>query len=294
MKPIRNILLLGIIGMMVSCQFSEECNYTGRARLTMDWESLWGTIRKPPSLSVLFYRAGGLSAQRILLGDTIYENIPSGESEMLVLNQPPGVEYSGLNSIGNSEIHLPTFFEGNIRSVRECPMICAFNSHPVIPIEDIVEQTVTPLPIIKQLYFIVHVVKEGFTGTVSSCRASLSGIPTAYSLSRKEAIRSKATVFFSLEKNESEVDGDEYRHSFYVLGVNGKKEGEEDISKKLSVTVTLDNGEVKSDEIDITPELDDFSSNVFKCEVTVKINTLSTNVRIESWQQGTWDQIVIQ
>ena len=87
---------------------------------------------------------------------------------------------------------------------------------------------------------------------------------------------------------------EDYKHSFFVLGVNPAKDGEEDIAKKLSVTVTLDDGEVKSEDVDITAELDRFTSNVFKCEVTVKITSVSTNVEIASWEQGTWDQIVIQ
>lgn len=294
MKQIRNILFSGIILMMSSCQFSEDCNYTGNVQLTMDWESLWGDIQKPESLNVLFYRADRPSAQRVLLGDTIYESIPSGETEMIIVNQPAGADYSGLESFTNSEIYLPTYFEGNVRAVNECPMICAFNSHLTVPIEDLVQETVTPLPIIKQMYFIVHVIKEGVTGNVSSCKASLSGIPTAYSLSRKEAIRSKATVYFPLEKNESEDEEEEYRHSFYVLGVNPTKAGEESISKKISVTVTLDDGEVKSEEVDITPLLDAFTSNVFKCEVTVKITAVSANVEISSWEQGIWGQIIIQ
>ena len=294
MKPIRNILLSGAILMMSGCQFSEDCNYTGSVQLTMDWESLWGDIQKPDSLNVLFYRADRLSAREILLGDTLYGNIPSGETEMIVVNQPAGAECSRPESFTNSEIRLPTYFEGNIRAVRECPMICAFNGHLTVPIEDIVQETVTPLPIIKQMFFIVHVIKEGVTGNISSCKASLSGIPTAYSLSGKEAIRGKATVYFPLEKKKSEEEGEEYRHSFYVLGVNPTKSGEESISKKLSVTVTLDDGEVKSEDVDLTAELDHFTSNIFKCEVAVKITSVSTSVEIASWKQGAWGQVVIQ
>lgn len=296
MKPIRNILLSGIILMMSSCQFSEDCNYTGKVDLTMDWESLWGDIQKPESLNVLFYRADRPSAQRVLLGDTIYENIPSGETEMVIINQPAGAECSVLESFTNSEIYLPTYFEGNIRTVNECPMICAFNNHFTVPIEGTVQQTVTPIPIIKQIFFVVHVVREGKTGNIASCRASLSGIPTTYSLSRQEALRNKATVFFPLEKHETddEDEGDEFRHHFYVLGTNPSTAGQETIPKKLTITVLLDDGEVKSDEVDLSAELDAFDTNIFKCEVTVTITAASTNVEISSWEQGIWGQITIQ
>lgn len=281
-----------MVSIMSGCRFSEECNYTGSVQLTMDWESLWGDIRKPDSLAVMFYRSDKPSAERKLLGDTIYENIPSGETDMVLFNRPAGTGCSGVETLTGLEIYLPTFFEGNVRAVKESPMICAFNSHLTVPIEDMVQQTVTPLPIVKQMFFIVHVVKEGVTGNVTSCLASLSGIPTVYSLSRREAVRSKATVFFPLEKHAGEDD--EYRHHFYVLGVNPTEAGEEPIAKKLSVTVTLDDGEVKSEEIDLTSELDAFTTNIFKCEVTLRITAVSTKVEISSWEQGIWGQIIIQ
>lgn len=292
-KLIQHIAILCIVMSMSSCRFSEECNYTGNVELIMDWESMWGDLLKPDSLTTLFYHNDRLSALRTLLGDTVYESIPSGETEMIIYNRAKGTESIGLDIYQNGELHLPTYFEGNIRAVNECPMICAFNTHLLVPIEDVVQQTVTPLPVVKQMVFIVHVVKDGVTGNVQECRASVSGIATGYSLSRQEAIRSKATVFFPLKRDMKEEEED-YKHSFFVLGVNPAKDGEEDIAKKLSVTVTLDDGEVKSEDVDITAELDRFTSNVFKCEVTVKITAVSTNVEIASWEQGTWDQIVIQ
>lgn len=293
-KLISHIAILCILMMMSGCRFSEDCNYTGNVHIMMDWESLWGDIKKPDTLTALFYRGDKVSAQRMLLGDTIYENIPSGESHLIAINQPGSTDFVRLDFLPEAEIHLPTYFEGNIRAVNECPMICTFNGNLTIPIEGTVQQTVSPLPIIKQMVFIVHIVKEGVTGNVTSCQASLSGIPTGYSLNKQEAIRSKATVFFSLEPYANPEGKEEFRHHFFVLGVNPTKVGEDIIGKKLSVTVTLDDGEVKSEEVDITTELDRFTSNIFKCEVTVKITSVSTNIEIASWKQGTWDQIVIQ
>lgn len=286
-------VILSVVLTMASCRFSEECNYTGNVQLTMDWESMWGNLQKPESLNALFYRNGKLSAKRELLGDTIYENIPSGDTDMIIFNQPVGMESTGLEVHSDAELHLPTYFVGNIRTVDECSMICSFNNHLIVPIENIVQQTVTPLPIVKQLVFIVHIVKEGAMGDITSCEASLSGIPTGYSLSRQEEIRSKATVFFPLQKNVNK-EGEEYEHQFFVLGVNSSKQGEEDIAKKLSINVTLDDGESRSEDVDITAELDRFTANVFKCEVTVTITAMSANVEITSWGQGAWDQIVIQ
>lgn len=292
-KQIQYMTIMCIVFAMSSCRFSEECYYTGNVQLTMDWESMWGDLLKPDSLTALFYHNDKLTASKTLLGDTIYEKIAAGETEMIIYNQAKGTKSSGLDMYPDGELHLPTYFEGNTRAVNECPMICAYNSHLLVPIEDVVQETVSPLPIVKQMVFVVHIVKEGVTGDVASCKASLSGIATGYSLNRREEIRSKATVFFPLERNNNE-EQEEYEHSFFVLGVNPSQDGVESISKKLSVTVTLDDGEVRSEDVDITAELDHFTSNIFRCDVTVKITAVSTSVEIASWEQGVWNQIVIQ
>ena len=81
---------LFILLTMSSCQFSEDCYYVGNVQLIMDWESMWGNLLKPDSLTALFYRNGNLNTKNVLLGDTIYENIPSGETEMIIYNQAEG------------------------------------------------------------------------------------------------------------------------------------------------------------------------------------------------------------
>ena len=72
-KLIQYIAILCIVMSMSSCRFSEECNYTGNVELIMDWESMWGDLLKPDSLTTLFYHNDRLSALRTLLGDTVYE-----------------------------------------------------------------------------------------------------------------------------------------------------------------------------------------------------------------------------
>ena len=86
-KLIQYIAIPCIVMSMSSCRFSEECNYTGNVELIMDWESMWGDLLKPDSLTTLFYHNDRLSALRTLLGDTEYESIPSGEMEMIIYNQ---------------------------------------------------------------------------------------------------------------------------------------------------------------------------------------------------------------
>lgn len=286
---------LFVLFIMGSCRFSEECNYTGSVELSLDWESLWGNLQKPDSLTVLFYKDGRSPVRKDLYGhttDTIYNNIPSGNTNLIIFNKPDGVQSYTLSQLHNAELRLPTYFEGNIRAVEECPMICEINNDIVVPIEGMVQQAISPLPIVKQLSFVVNVIREGVTGELATCNASLTGIPTGYSLSSGEPTDTKATVFFSLSKDEG--DSNSFSHSFFVLGVNPDRPDQESIPKKLSVSIVLDDGEAKDAEFDLTGLLNEFTSNIFKCEVSVKITALSTEVTIVKWEQGTWGQVTIQ
>ena len=295
LKLYTAFLCLYILFTMASCRFSEECNYTGSVELSLDWGSLWGNLKKPDSLTVLFYRDGKSPVRKDLYGhttDTIYNNIPSGSTNLIIFNKPATVQSHTLSELDNSELRLPTYFEGNIKAVSECPMICEVNDDIIVPIEDVIQHSISPFPIVKQLTFVVNVIREGVTGELSTCKASLSGIPTGYSLSRREATQTKATVFFSLSKDEG--DSESFSHSFFVLGVNPDQPDQKSIPKKLSISVALDDGEVKEADFDLTELLNEFSSNIFHCEVSVKITALSAEVTLVDWEQGTWTQATIQ
>lgn len=290
---IKRKLLLAILCILTvtSCQFSEECNYTGSVEVTMDWDSLWGNLQKPDSLTALFYREGEFPVKKGLVGDTTYLGIPAGDTDLLTFNLPSNIEFRESGSSRDTELHLPTYFEGNTRAVGECPMICSASGTFLVPIDATVKQLVAPLPIVKQLIFIVNVVKlGGDMGELSTANASLSGISTGYSLYRREPIRTKATIFFPLERGEK----DTFTHCFFVLGVNPNTPNQEPIPNKLTVTVLLDDGESKAVDIDLTKQLDQFTSNIFKCEIDIEISALSVGISITDWEQGTWGQITIQ
>ena len=79
-----------------------------------------------------------------------------------------------------------------------------------------------------------------------------------------------------------------------MLGVNPDQPDQKSIPKKLSISVALDDGEVKEADFDLTELLNEFSSNIFHCEVSVKITALSAEVTLVDWEQGTWTQATIQ
>lgn len=280
------VALLCCLG-LVSCRFSEECDYVGNVDVQMDWESLWGDLEKPDALTALFYNGNKTVHRRELLGDTLYRNVPAGDTQVVIYNQPSQVEAKGLESLTGAEVHLPTFFQGNVRAVSEAPMICAVQNNVNVPIEGTARIIASPLPIVKQLVFTVNVIRQGVMAELASCQASLSGISTGYSLYREEPLESKATVFFSLGRGKE----DSFNHRFFVLGVNPNQEK---IPNKLWVKVLLADGEARSAEVDLTEQLNQFTENIFHCHVDIIISSLSTEIEITDWQQGAWGQIIIQ
>jgi hypothetical protein len=297
-RPLLIALLYAVhAALFTSCQFSEECNYTGDVEIVIDWDALWGDIQSPESMGLAFIQDKSMTYKE-LRGDTVYTGIPWGKTRLFACNGLEKMLSLGAAISADGELTLPTRFNGNTRVVSECPMICAFKDWIDVPIDDRIREVVSPEPIVKQLYFIINLIKDGQNvGDVTSCEASLSGISTAYNFHKEAPVRSKGTFPFKLKQstrtNAIAVD-DRYSSQFYVLGVNATQVGEEPIRKKLSVTVTLDNGEIKSEEVDITPELDKFNTNIFKCELTLRISTTDMNVSIGNWEQGAWGEIVIQ
>lgn len=293
MKIKKRIIIIALLSVAIcttSCRFSEECTYTGKVDIRLDWDLLWGNIIRPDSLNAIFYKEGVNPIVKGLYGDTIYNDIPSGNTEIFVFNSLSNIQLRGFETINSAELHLPTYFEGNRRIIKESPMICTFTNNVHIPIDGVVKQDMSPVPIVKQLIFNVNIIKKGAIGQPNVCNGSLSGISSGYSLSTKTALRRNATILFSLNKNKE----DSFSHRFYVLGINPSLADEEVIPKKLNLTVLLEDGESKTVEVDMTDKFNEFRGNTLECSLEITISALSSSVEIVKWAQGESNDIIIQ
>lgn len=277
------IVSLTLVLVLTGCQFSEDCRYTGNVLVLADWDNLWDTLEKPESLEVFFY--GKSLDPKAFFGDTLYSGISSGNSNILIYNPHEDIIIKGKETLATAEIHLPTYFNGNTRAVKESPLICTSYEQALIPIEDVVTVRTSPRPIVKQMDFTINIVSQGQIGEILSCDAMLSGMTTGYSLMTNQPhSNNRASVFFPLQK----IDSAQFRHDFFVLGVAPSAQN------ILTITVKLSDGEVKTSAIDLSTELNSFTDDIFSCCIDVNITAASIEVTISQWEQGIFGQLIIQ
>lgn len=270
-----------------SCSFSDTCGYTGNINILMDYEEYWKGMEKPDEYKIVFKTKSSTDNEK-LLGDTTYTDMPSVNTDILVYNKPQGVEFTD----NDREVHLPTHFDGNVRYTEEAPMITVYHGNTTVPIEETVRHIVSPKPIVKEIDLTIHVEKDGDVDEVVGISSYLSGINTAYDLHKNEPIHSKGTVKIGLSRVQG-ISQEQYRHKFYVFGVNTPKEGVEHVAKKLLISVKFKDGSVKTKEIDISEQLDLLNTDRFKCEVRVRITALSVDLTLIRWGQGSWGNAVL-
>lgn len=286
----RNTILLfsgvyALASTLAGCDFTEDCHYTGSVGVRMDWSGLASGLPRPDTLSAFFYHPDYYPEEHVLAGDTAYGGITAGETTLFLLNLPQGVEMKRTAGLSDAVLELPTRFEGNLRVVDGCPLICSFRDEFMTPVEDTIYRTAVPRPLTGQIILKAHILREGVTAEVDTCTASLSGISTVYALAGGEASRNDASVCFPLAR---EGDTDTFMKSFFVLGVSG------DNPNRFAVTVRLEDGETRHAEIDLSEQLAGFKSGVFEAEMTITLTALGMEISIGSWNQGEYGDIIIQ
>lgn len=289
MRRIFFLLFFPLFFSSCSFYFTENCDYRGNLKVSLDWDGLWTKVQHPECLRAIIYKENHSVYDGKIHGDTILRDIPAGRVRALFFNPP---EDKSFPYFTESEFFLQTFFDGNVRVIEPCPMICSWQRQIEIPIHGTVSEIVSPIPLVKQINFILNIRRNDVSGTVDHIKGYLSGIPTGYSLSRNEPIRSKGTVVFA-PKRDNKSSKERYIESFYVLGTNPPHPEKEDIKKKASFFIKLSDGEIQELEIDVSEQLNHFSANIFLCEVTIDITTAVPSIEITSWKEGVWDEFTL-
>ena len=290
MMNLKHTILLfsgacALVPALSGCDFTEDCHYTGSVRVRMDWSELAAGLSRPDTLSAFFYHPDYRPEEHALSGDTTYDSITAGETALLLLNLPEGVEMKRTVRLADAALLLPTRLEGNLRVVEGCPLICSFRDGFMTPVEDTICRTAVPRPLTGQIILKAHILREGVTAEVDTCTASLSGISTVYALGSGEASRNDASVCFPLVREGST---DTFMKSFFVLGVSGGN------PNRFAVTVRLEDGETRHAEIDLSKQLAGFEGGVFEAEMTITLTALGMEISVGSWNQGGFGDIIIQ
>jgi hypothetical protein len=289
-KKTQLLLLITLTLLTSSCDFSEECHYKGDVQLFFDWKKLVDGDAVPQRMETFFYGEGTIPQSFILSKDTLLTGIAAGQQQVVTLNHPSQVTFTGTENFETLQLCLPTFMEKRSLHTTEAPMIYMDQQQIKVEPYDTVSCHLVPQPIIQQVNFEFEVIRDIAVAAPQKLDAELSGVSTAYLISRMEAVRSSAILGFSTQK-ESE---NEFKKSIRVLGLNPSVSGLEAIPKILSVSLTLEDGHLYSSEIDLTNKFENFQTGVLTCRIEIHITNQGMSMQIADWKTLDWGDIHIQ
>ena len=289
-KKTQLLLLITLTLLSSSCDFSEECHYKGDVQLLFDWKKLVDGDVVPERMETLFYGEGNTAQSFTLSKDTLLTGIAAGQQQVVTLNHPSQVTFTGTDNFETLQLCLPTFMENGSLHTTEAPMIYMDQQQIKVEPYDTVSCRLVPQPLIQQVNFEFEVIREVVIAAPQKIDAELSGVSTAYLVSRMEAVRSSAILGFLTQKEYE----NEFKKSIRVLGLNPSVSGLEVISKILSVSLTLEDGHLYSSEIDLTSKFENFQTGVLTCRIEIHITNQGMNMQIADWKTLDWGDIHIQ
>ena len=290
MKQVRFIFLVGLILLNTGCDFSEVCHYKGDVQLHFDWKKLIQGNSIPSKMETIFYSEANTTESFTVSGDTTLREISAGQQHAITFNHLPNITFQGMEKMGTAQLCLSTYMKKEALHTVQAPMIYLDKQELKVEPYDTTACHFIPTPGIQQVNFEFAIIRETDTGSPLTLSGELSGVATAYSLSRMKAVRSSAILEFSTEKKAE----NEFWKNIRVLGLNPSTTDGEAISKILSVALTLDNGYQYTGNMDLTNKFENFFSGVLTCRIEIIIHHPAITMRIADWETHNWGEIDIQ
>lgn len=270
-------VIAGIICFCSSCDFSENCHYTGVVDLKIDKTHLDNETK---NLNVLFYCEGNPALKFLVDGDTVISEINAGKNNLILINDLKDVSFEGMSKKESAQISLNTLTKGEKVYVNSSPLIFTDRKDIDVAPFDTVKVILKPVESEKKINFDFQVKGEG---SAVKLAAELSGVQTKYSLSTMNALPSEAILPFDGTKTNHNV----FTKSVYALGVNQKT----GVKKILSIKLNLSDGITLSHDIDLTERLDSSSGAIIDCSIILTIKNADFNVIIQDWTSRDWGTI---
>lgn len=290
MKQVRFIFLVGLILLNTGCDFSEVCHYKGDVRVSFDWKRLVQGDSVPSRMETIFYSDENTPQTFRVIGDTTLTGIPAGQQHAITFNHLPNITFQGMEKMETAQLCLSTYIKKEALHTVQAPMIYLDKQELKVEPYDTTACHFIPTPGIQQVNFEFAVIRETDAGSPLTLSGELSGVATAYSLSRMKAVRSSAILEFSTEKKAE----NEFWKNIRVLSLNPSTADGEAISKMLSVSLMLDDGHVYSSELDLTRKFENFLSGVLTCRIEIYISSQGMSMQIADWETRDWGDIHIR
>lgn len=290
------VCIILIITCFIKCSpedKSEQSSY-GFISYSLKWEQAMSGYKNPQKLRYCFYpQEKGAMTQIEGNADGLQFTLPPDKYRLLIFNcDADNIQFRNMESFETAEAYIPeTKASGSVTSGRTPLYGIAINDLKVEADEGTQnKREFSPTPLIREVTLDIKV--DGME-YIKDCKGGLSGVPSAFNLSKLEIVPDKTTtVNFETTPSKEGV-----KANIMILGT-APKLGETPPTtptNKVKLDFTLTDGSTSSSTLDLGESIGTTEGNNVNVDVSVTVEkTASFTVKINKWEVSAGDNMVIE
>lgn len=290
------VCIILIITCFIKCSpedKSEQSSY-GFISYSLKWEQAMSGYKNPQKLRYCFYpQEKGAMTQIEGNADGLQFTLPPDKYRLLIFNcDADNIQFRNMESFETAEAYIPeTKASGSVTSGRTPLYGIAINDLKVEADEGTQnKREFSPTPLIREVTLDIKV--DGME-YIKDCKGGLSGVPSAFNLSKLEIVPDKTTtVNFETTPSKEGV-----KANIMILGT-APKQGETPPAtptNEVKLDFTLTDGSTSSSTLDLGESIGTTEGNNVNVDVSVTVEkTASFTVKINKWEVSAGDNMVIE
>lgn len=290
------VCIILIITCFIKCSpedKSEQSSY-GFISYSLKWEQAMSGYKNPQKLRYCFYpQEKGAMTQIEGNADGLQFTLPPDKYRLLIFNcDADNIQFRNMESFETAEAYIPeTKASGSVTSGRTPLYGIAINDLKVEADEGTQnKREFSPTPLIREVTLDIKV--DGME-YIKDCKGGLSGVPSAFNLSKLEIVPDKTTtVNFETTPSKEGV-----KANIMILGT-APKHGETPPTtptNEVKLDFTLTDGSTSSSTLDLGESIGTTEGNNVNVDVSVTVEkTASFTVKINKWEVSAGDNMVIE
>lgn len=290
------VCIILIITCFIKCSpedKSEQSSY-GFISYSLKWEQAMSGYKNPQKLRYCFYpQEKGAMTQIEGNADGLQFTLPPDKYRLLIFNcDADNIQFRNMESFETAEAYIPeTKASGSVTSGRTPLYGIAINDLKVEADEGTQnKREFSPTPLIREVTLDIKV--DGME-YIKDCKGGLSGVPSAFNLSKLEIVPDKTTtVNFETTPSKEGV-----KANIMILGT-APKQGETPPTtptNEVKLDFTLTDGSTSSSTLDLGESIGTTEGNNVNVDVSVTVEkTASFTVKINKWEVSAGDNMVIE
>lgn len=290
------VCIILIITCFIKCSpedKSEQSSY-GFISYSLKWEQAMSGYKNPQKLRYCFYpQEKGAMTQIEGNADGLQFTLPPDKYRLLIFNcDADNIQFRNMESFETAEAYIPeTKASGSVTSGRTPLYGIAINDLKVEADEGTQnKREFSPTPLIREVTLDIKV--DGME-YIKDCKGGLSGVPSAFNLSKLEIVPDKTTtVNFETTPSKEGV-----KANIMILGT-APKHGETPPAtptNEVKLDFTLTDGSTSSSTLDLGESIGTTEGNNVNVDVSVTVEkTASFTVKINKWEVSAGDNMVIE